>query len=217
MNSKPSQNVLGSLEDAIRSIGTRASGGIGRRAGFRCLCPSGCEGSSPSSRTILQRLHANSRKFKLLLSSLIVVCSFFLATHLQAQENTSNAINEESLLAGPDFNGDGYGDIVIGATGERFGDAIRTGAITILFGDPNKLFSQSILLHQGMPTIDGDNHPNDRFGSRTTFGDFNGDGLDDLVIAAPQKDFNGIKDVGMMWVLPGLPQGMGIILSLIHI
>ena len=31
----------------------RASGGIGRRAGFRFLCPKGCEGSSPSSRTTL--------------------------------------------------------------------------------------------------------------------------------------------------------------------
>ncbi len=30
---------------------TRASGGIGRRAGFRFLCPKGREGSSPSSRT----------------------------------------------------------------------------------------------------------------------------------------------------------------------
>ena len=29
----------------------RASGGIGRRAGFRFLCPKGREGSSPSSRT----------------------------------------------------------------------------------------------------------------------------------------------------------------------
>ena len=122
-------------------------------------------------------------------------------------------MNEESSLSGPDFNGDGYGDIVIGATGERFGDAIRTGAVTILFGDSNKLFSESILLHQGMPTIAGDNDPNDRFGSRTTFGDFNGDGLDDLVITAPQKDVNGIENVGMMWVLPGLPQGMGIINS----
>ena len=51
----------------------------------------------------------------------------------------------------------------------------------------NKLFSESILLHQGMLTIAGDNDPNDRFGSRTTFGDFNGDGLDDLVITAPQR------------------------------
>ena len=32
---------------------TRASGGIGRRAGFRFLCPKGREGSSPSSRTPL--------------------------------------------------------------------------------------------------------------------------------------------------------------------
>ena len=37
--------------------------------------------------------------------------------------------------------------------------------------------------------------------------------LDDLVITAPQKDVNGIEDAGMMWVLPGLPQGMGIINS----
>ena len=213
MKGKPRRSLFGLLPDPIPSIDTRASGGIGRRAGFRCLCPSGCEGSSPSSRTILQRLETNSIKFKLLLSSLIVVCTFLLATHLQAQENTPDAMNEESSLSGPDFNGDGYGDIVIGATGERFGDAIRTGAVTILFGDSNKLFSESILLHQGMPTIAGDNDPNDRFGSRTTFGDFNGDGLDDLVITAPQKDVNGIENVGMMWVLPGLPQGMGIINS----
>ena len=148
---------------------------------------------------------------KLLLSSLIVLCTFVVASHSQAQGNIPTAINEESSLTGPDFNGDGYGDIVIGATGERFGDAIRTGAVTILFGDPNKLFSESIILHQGMLNVAGDNDPNDRFGSRTTFGDFNGDGLDDLVITAHQKDVNGIKDAGMMWVLPGLSQGMGII------
>src|SRR5215213_5509579 len=32
-------------------LSTRASGGIGRRAGFRCLCPKGCGGSSPPSPT----------------------------------------------------------------------------------------------------------------------------------------------------------------------
>ena len=213
MKRKPRQSLFGLLPDPIPSIETRASGGIGRRAGFRCLCPSGCEGSNPSSRTLLQQANTNSMKFKLLLSSLIVLCSFFMVPNSQAQENTSNAINEKSSVSGPDFNGDGYGDIVIGATGERFGDAIRTGAVTILFGDPNKLFSESIQLHQGMLTIPEGNEPNDRFGSRTTFGDFNGDGLDDLVITAPQKDVNGIEDAGMMWVLPGLPQGMGVINS----
>src|SRR6185312_13171962 len=38
--------VPGKLEPA-----TRASGGIGRRAGFRCQCPQGRGGSSPPSRT----------------------------------------------------------------------------------------------------------------------------------------------------------------------
>ena len=33
----------------------RASGGIGRRGGFRCLCPKGCGGSSPPSPTGLCR------------------------------------------------------------------------------------------------------------------------------------------------------------------
>ena len=49
----------------------------------------------------------NSKRFKLLLSSLIVLSSFLLATHSQAQQNSTNAFNEESILSGPDFNGDG--------------------------------------------------------------------------------------------------------------
>ena len=36
----------------------RASGGIGRRAGFRCLCPKGCGGSSPPSPTTTHRADA---------------------------------------------------------------------------------------------------------------------------------------------------------------
>ena len=35
-------------------VALRASGGIGRRAGFRCLCPKGCGGSSPPSPTVFQ-------------------------------------------------------------------------------------------------------------------------------------------------------------------
>ena len=41
-------------QGAARVMGpTRASGGIGRRAGFRFLCPKGCGGSSPPSPTVL--------------------------------------------------------------------------------------------------------------------------------------------------------------------
>src|SRR5436190_17951247 len=41
--------------DTIRNP-LRASGGIGRRAGFRCLCPQGRGGSSPPSPTTLSQV-----------------------------------------------------------------------------------------------------------------------------------------------------------------
>ena len=211
MNSKPSQNVLRSLEDAIRSIGTRASGGIGRRAGFRCLCPSGREGSSPFLRTLINKAKVSNRVLKLLFGLLTVLFSALLANSSFAQEGEQEEINSHSSDLGPDFNGDGYGDIVVGATGERFGDAIRTGAVTIVFGDSDKSFSDSVILHQGLTNVFGENKPNDKFGSRTTYGDFNGDGLDDLVITAPKKDVHGIEDAGMIWVLEGIQEGMGVL------
>ena len=211
MNSKPSQNVLRSLEDAIRSIGTRASGGIGRRAGFRCLCPSGREGSSPFLRTLINKAKVSNRVLKLLFGLLTVLFFALLANSSFAQEGEQEGINSHSSDLGPDFDGDGYGDIVVGATGERFGDAIRTGAVTIVFGDSDKSFSDSVILHQGLINVFGENEPNDKFGSRTTYGDFNGDGLDDLVITAPKKDVHGIEDAGMIWVLEGIQEGMGVL------
>ena len=211
MQTKSTNNVFLMLSNPIRSIDTRASGGIGRRAGFRCLCPSGCEGSSPSSRTKHFHLKISNAASKLLVGFLLTLLSLFVASEAFAQNSDQQEKKPEILSLGPDFNGDGYGDMVIGASGERFGDAIRTGAVTILFGDSNQLFLDSVILHQGLPNIVGENAPNDRFGSRTTYGDFNGDGLDDLIITAPQKDVNGVEDAGMVWVLPGISQGMGII------
>src|SRR5918993_1266945 len=44
------------IDRALRSPSpTRASGGIGRRAGFRCQCPKGRGGSTPPSRTAKAR------------------------------------------------------------------------------------------------------------------------------------------------------------------
>ena len=112
------------------------------------------------------------------------------------EENTS-ANSQNNLSNGPDFNGDGYDDLVVGATGERYGDGIASGAITILFGGPDKQFSDSLELHQDLLNIQGNNEPYDRFGSRTIHGDFNGDGLDDLIVSAPQKDVDGFHPMNV--------------------
>ena len=46
---------------------------------------------------------------------------------LAAQSHNSKRITRHSDIR-PDFNGDGYADLAIGATGERFGDANAAGA-----------------------------------------------------------------------------------------
>ena len=46
------RDILGKLSFAVSpDAAARASGGIGRRAGFRCQCPKGRGGSTPPSRT----------------------------------------------------------------------------------------------------------------------------------------------------------------------
>ena len=45
----------------MSTFATRASGGIGRRAGFRCLCPSGRGGSSPPSPTVKVQVRGGFR------------------------------------------------------------------------------------------------------------------------------------------------------------
>src|SRR5690606_23139374 len=54
-----SRDILGKLSSSEPD--TRASGGIGRRAGFRCQCPYGRGGSSPPSRTDGPELRHGSR------------------------------------------------------------------------------------------------------------------------------------------------------------
>ena len=155
-----------------------------------------------------------NRSLKILLVTMALICSCVITApqiaYSQMEENTS-ANSQNDVSKGPDFNGDGYDDLVIGATGERYGDGIASGAITILFGGPDKQFSDSLELHQDLINIPGKNEPYDRFGSRTIHGDFNGDGLDDLIVSAPQKDVNGKKDVGMIWLFNGATEGMGVI------
>jgi Ca2+-binding RTX toxin-like protein len=115
--------------------------------------------------------------------------------------------NEEagfSVWAAGDLNNDGFGDIVVGA---RKADAVGTdsGAAYVVFG------------HDGAwtTTLLGDLDGTNGFratgevagdyagGAVTSLGDFNGDGLNDLVIAARQNDANGLDAAGSIYVVFG--------------
>lgn len=108
----------------------------------------------------------------------------------------------------PDFNGDGFADLTVGATGEGFDDANAAGAISILYGDASETPKNSTYLHQGMPFTPDSNEEGDHFGARSTFGDFNADGFDDLIVSAPDEDIGDAMDAGMVWVFPGAAGGV---------
>ena len=76
---------------------------------------------------------------------------FMVFTNELAAQSQSTSESGTSSNIRPDFNGDGYADLTIGAPGERFGDANAAGAVTILYGDPDQTPKESTFLHQSMP------------------------------------------------------------------
>ena len=76
---------------------------------------------------------------------------FMVFTNELAAQSTSESGSSSKIR--PDFNGDGYADLTIGAPGERFGDANAAGAVTILYGDPDQTPKESTFLHQSMPYV----------------------------------------------------------------
>jgi FG-GAP repeat len=128
-----------------------------------------------------------------------------------------------SALAAGDFNGDDRADLAVGAPGEDIGDAFDAGNVNVLYGGSSGLSNagQQIWrqLDRRVPTGDPDPHGlsgdtqagayaeiDDLFGSALAADDFNGDGLADLAVGAPDENHApGVSDAGAVHVLYSKP------------
>ncbi|MFK7958325.1 MAG: hypothetical protein AB8B96_19685 [Lysobacterales bacterium] len=120
---------------------------------------------------------------------------------------TAEAFDEfGASLATGDFDGDGFDDLAAGAPGEALGSTSDAGAVIVLYGGPVGLTVRgSQFFSLDTPGIDGPAAAGDRFGTALAAGDFDADGLTDLVIGAPRArpPFPGAPSAGVVFTLSG--------------
>ena len=115
-----------------------------------------------------------------------------------------------AISAAGDVNNDGIDDVIVSAVGA----AEEAGTSYVIFGQENNTeFGATIELGDLNPNqgfmIDGIIE-SDRSGeSVSNLGDVNGDGIDDLLIGAPQASPNGVRDAGEAYVVFGRIENIG--------
>ncbi|MFQ5615002.1 MAG: FG-GAP repeat protein [Anaerolineales bacterium] len=110
----------------------------------------------------------------------------------------------------PDFNGDGFADLAIGAPGEELGGSRGAGAANVLYGSWSVLSATNDQFwYQGLNNVEGSSALGDHFAWAVAVGDFNSDGYDDLALGVPDENNRGTTEAsGAVNVLYGQSSGI---------
>ena len=113
----------------------------------------------------------------------------------------ADARSGEAIASAGDVNGDGFGDVVIGAPGFQVdGSGATDGRVSLFFGSALGL-STTPAWTRTAPEGAGSGA---RFGAALASGDLNGDGWSDVIVGAPAYGAGGA-----VFVYLGSPEGLG--------
>ena len=106
-----------------------------------------------------------------------------------------------ALLAGVDINGDGTGDLLVGAIGAWHGLITKGGRVYAMHG-PMESWSSTISAATSPRQFLGAS-TKDYLGSTLAAGDINGDGKTEVMLASGYTQANGATDAGSVYLFWG--------------
>jgi hypothetical protein len=116
---------------------------------------------------------------------------------------TATAAPGTATTADANFNGDGLADVATSAVHASVDGKAEAGAVTVLYGGGGHT-----TLTQSSPGVPGAPEKQDYFGSDLAYGDFDGDGYDDLATGAGGEDVGSDVDGGTAVILWGSASGL---------
>lgn len=111
-----------------------------------------------------------------------------------------------------DINGDGFDDVIIGAFDADPNGTLSAGETYVVFGTDQNLGTNVSLANLNGATgfvINGIDAFDQSGQAVSGAGDLNGDGIDDLIIGAPNADAGVLGNAGESYVIFGTTQGFG--------
>jgi len=119
------------------------------------------------------------------------------------EDERAGAWYGHSVATAGDINGDGYGDVIVGAPSPSPSSETKLGRVYVYFGSAEGLSTTADWTHDGA-------QPQAWLGRTVrTAGDVNGDGYDDVIFGEHAWDDGGSKEEGRVFVFHGSPEGLG--------
>ncbi|WP_448320818.1 FG-GAP repeat domain-containing protein [Streptomyces sp. CO7] len=123
--------------------------------------------------------------------------------------STAAVAADSTVVAKADFDRNGKGDIAASAAYAYVGGKDAAGQVVGLYGSSKGVVStMNTLISQNTFGVPGTAETDDLFGLETAYGDFNGDGRDDLAVGAPGEDTTAGDDAGSVTILWGSASGL---------